>query len=152
MQQFLLEDIYITDYVYCQHKNYNNNVNCLGYRGVIRSWTKGMGLSTTMIYFPAREYLQVKGALGHKGTQNNFNAMLSLCRMLDPVAACPEWIWVVQEQVASKAAESLLTAPLGNEGETGSACGICPFPTRMRPIHCSGVQGPGSSSTLCLAQ
>ncbi len=43
-----------------------------------------------MIYFREREYLQVTGAWGHNGTQNNFNVMLSLCRMLDPVAACPE--------------------------------------------------------------
>ncbi len=58
------------------------------------------------------------------------------------VEVCPEQIGVIQAQVASMAAESLLTTPGGIKKELDLVWGVCPFPTHLRPDHCSKVQCP----------
>jgi hypothetical protein len=59
-----------------------------------------------------RSLVHTVGVRAHWYTQQ-FKVMLSLCRMMDPVALCPKLVEVVQALVASMAAESLLTIPWG---------------------------------------
>jgi hypothetical protein len=46
------------------------------------------------------------------------------------------------------AAESLLTTSGGIKKELDLVWGVCPFPTHLRPYHCSKVQGPDNLLSL----
>jgi hypothetical protein len=69
------------------------------------------------------------------------NTVPSLCQMPESATTYPKWVGVVQSQVPSRSAESVLSVfPMGIKTVLGLAWNICPFQTHMHSYHYGRVQ------------